>query len=364
MVAIRDRCAGIAQYGLEKHTVLIDGLIMRTAAPPRDMQDRLRPLLWNQHYRHWGFTILVMCDLRGYAVWTSAALMSDEQTAAKGAGVVLWQRDVRADFGTDVGYLSDSLYSFNLKGDARARRVLHMYSMGPATLKAAKQLAFDASGRVPAAIQAQARQALFTSRYVSQLRAVVENRNRLMRTWGVLGAGAVFRGRLFSARGVGRYMPAPTMIVECVAFLLNRRMHLGEPLRAPDWRPRALLVGNEPPPRDFVCGYPDFNVDEEIVNRGQLQYRIPNLRNKLLGEPKRKKRRIDDEDDEDDGRDDDDYGVIEERGDYVYDVAKSDKPVELNARQQAVLEKRGKRPERFAVADDALARAEALRHAK
>lgn len=366
--AVRERCAGIAQYGLENYVIAIDGIIVRTAAPPRELQAQLRPLLWNAHYRHWGFTVLVMCDLRGMSVWTSSALMCDEQTAANDEGVKMWLRDMKSELGVDVGYLSDSLYSFNKVHEPSGEHVLHMWSMGPGTLKAVKRLAFDHDIEVPDDIRADAVQALYTSRYVAQLRAVEENHNRELRRFAILGNGAVFRGRLFSPRGVGKYMPTPTMIVDNIAFLVNRKQVLGKPLRAVGWRPKTLLLGGVPPPQDFKCGYPNFGAKTPMVNRSRMQKRIPEVLKQYLPQSKQtsanaKKTDSDDDDDEDDDFDDDDF-ILEERGDYVYDVLKRVAPVELTRRQRAVVENRGKKLERFAVADDALATAERAKRKK
>jgi hypothetical protein len=303
LVAIRDRCKGTAQYGLENHPILIDGIVVRIHAPPSELRDRLKSTLYNKHYRCWGYTVLVMCDLRpwnpsctqsstklsteipfienpfsnvrGLCVWTSPALQCDEQTGAKENKLALWLSSTRDMLHADVGYLTDSLYSFNHTKDKPGESVLHLWSIGPGTLAAVKSL-LSPESTAPAALKAEAMQTLYTSRNVAQLRAVVENRNRQMRMWSVLNAGAVFRGRLFSPRGVGMYMLTPTMLVENVAFVLNRH-HLNTPLRAADWRPLPLLWRGVAPAAGFKCFYPKFGYKTEMVNRSRMQSRLPKV---------------------------------------------------------------------------------------
>lgn len=363
LLEIKQRNAGIASHGLEEYALVVDGLILRAPAPPKHLQDGLRSLFWNGHYRHWGYTILVMCDLRGIGVWNSQPLMLDEQTAAIDQGVTAMLRDVRDDLDENVGILSDSLYAFNLIGDLQEKRVPHMFSVGPGTLDKLKILAFDTSARVPPAVRADAVQALYTSRAVAQLRAVVENRNRLFRTYGPLNQGAVFRGRVFARRGVGKYMPTPLMVVDCVSFLLNRRMLLGRPLRAANWRPKPLTLVDTPAPADFRCHYPKFGSKYEIVNRNQLQYYVPKVFYSYFPKKTRKKKAsvVDDNGDESaetESDNDKDVHYKEVDDEMVYDVTHANDPKWLTTRQQAALENRGKKPERFRVDDDALATAE------
>jgi hypothetical protein len=360
LVAIRDRCKGIAQYGLENYPILIDGIVVRIHAPPRELRDRLKSTLYNKHYRCWGYTVLVMCDLRGMCVWTSPALQCDEQTGAKENKdkLALWLSSTRDMLHADVGYLTDSLYSFNHTKDKPGESVLHLWSIGPGTLAAVKSL-LSAESTAPAALKAEALQTLYTSRYVAQLRAVVENRNRQMRMWGVLNAGAVFRGRLFSPRGVGMYMLTPTMLVENVAFVLNRH-HLNTPLRAADWRPQPLLWRGVAPAAGFKCFYPKFGYKTEMVNRSRMQSRLPKVAREFVPQSKRRKAKV--ESDEDESVSEDEFD--DEIGDYMYIKPKNASKVELNERQAALVDKNGRKPERFKVADDALRAAEALKRRK
>jgi hypothetical protein len=356
LVAIRERCKGVAQYGLEDYAIIVDGLIVRTHAPPPELRNRLKSTLYNQHYRHWGYTVLVMCDLRGMAVWTSPALQCDEQTGAKDAEISLWLSRTHELLGVDVGILTDSLYSFNLVDQPAAERILHQWSLGPGTLKACKALVRSDS-KAPKQIKADAMQALFTTRYVATLRVPVENRNRDMRLWGPLTQGAVFRGRLFSPKGIGKYMLTPTNVVENVAFIVNRRL-LIKPLRAADWRPAPLQWRGQSPPDDFKCFYPTFGYETEMINRSRMQKRLPAIAAKFVQGYRKSKKAEDDDDD------DDDDNLIEEKGDFVYLKPKSNVKVTLSARQSAILERGDRQRERFSVADNALRAAELAKRRK
>jgi hypothetical protein len=356
LAAIRERCKGIAQYGLEDYAIIVDGIIVRTQAPPVELRDKLKGTLYNKHYRHWGYTVLVMCDLRGMAVWTSPALQCDEQTGAKDEEVALWLSRTHELLGVDVGILTDSLYSFNLVDQPADERVLHQWSLGPGTLKACKALVGPDS-KAPKQIRADAMQALFTTRYVATVRVPVENRNRRMRLWGPLTQGAVLRSRLFSPKGIGKYMLTPTNIVENVAFIVNRQL-LIKPLRAASWRPAPLQWRGQSPPDGFKCFYPNFGHKTEMVNRSRMQKRLPAIARMYVPSYSKSKKA---EDDDDDDEDDD---LIEEKGDYVYLKPKSTVKVTLSARQAAILDRSGRQRERFSEADNALRAAELAKRRK
>jgi hypothetical protein len=234
--------------------------------------------------------------------------------------------------------------------------VLHQWSLGPGTLKACKALV-GADSKAPKQIKADAMQALFTTRYVAMVRVPVENRNRRMRLWGPLTQGAVLRSRLFSPKGIGKYMLTPTNIVENVAFIVNRQL-LIKPLRAANWRPAPLQWRGQSPPDGFKCFYPNFGHKTEMVNRSRMQKRLPAIaRMYVPGYSKSKKAEDDDDDDEDDD-------LIEEKGDYVYLKPKSTVKVTLSARQTAILDRGGRQRERFSEADNALRAAELAKRRK
>jgi hypothetical protein len=355
LVAIRNRCAGIASHGLEDYAILIDGMILRTPAPPKHLRAALKGTMFNAHYRHWGYTILVMCDLRGMTVWTSPALACDEQTGANDVGLRLWLAQTRELLDANVGYLTDSLYQFNLVDDPREERILHQWSVGPGTLNALKALVSKDS-TAPPEIKADAMQSLWTTRLVSELRASIENHNREFREYGPLKQGEVFRGRLFSPNGVGKYMLTPTNIVENIAFVVNQRL-LEKPLRPPGWRPKEPVWGGVPAPAEFKCGYPNFGFKDEMVNRGRMQYRLPKLAERYVPGYKKKKEADDDDSDEDDD-------MIEEKGDYVYMKPKTTVKVQLTKRQAARLERSAKPEHYFAADESGLRAAEATKHGR
>jgi hypothetical protein len=134
-------------------------------------------------------------------------------------------------------------------------------------------------------------QSLWTTRYVGEMRASIENHNLDFRHFGPLTQGEVFRGRLFSPNGVGKYMLTPTNIVENIAFIVNQQL-LEKPLRAPGWRPKEPVWGGVPAPADFKCGYPNFGFKAEMVNRGRMQHLSRNSPSSTCPATRRRRRRM------------------------------------------------------------------------
>jgi hypothetical protein len=333
------RCRGVGLYGLENYCLAMDGMVFRIGAPPKSLQCALKGTLWNAHYSHWGYTVLDVCDLFGYSVWVSQPLKMSESEAVSEAGVRVWLQDVTAELKNDFGVLTDSLYALNLVTTPKEKRVPHMFSIGLRTLARLKFLAFDEEHAIPDAIREQALQALFTTRYVGKLRAVVENRNRQLRCWAILGGGTVFRSRLFRKAGIGKYAPEPLHVVAAVSFMLNRRLMMEKPLRASDWRPGPLAWRGRAPPDDFKCGYPNFGSDKEMVNKSVLQMQIQKVAGQYGFKSKRKPAVDDDESvtDVDNWSELDGIETVERHGMIYSNVGKS-KDVKLTERQRKVLE--------------------------
>jgi hypothetical protein len=333
------RCRGVGLYGLENYCLAMDGMVFRIGAPPKSLQSALKGTLWNAHYSHWGYTVLDVCDLFGYSVWVSQPLKMSESEAVSEAGVRVWLQDVTAELKNDFGVLTDSLYALNLVTTPKDKRVPHMFSIGPRTLARLKYLAFDETHEIPDEIREQALQALFTTRYVGKLRAVVENRNRQLRCWAILGGGTVFRSRLFRKAGIGKYAPEPLHVVAAVSFMLNRRLMMEKPLRASDWRPGPLAWRGRAPPDDFKCGYPNFGSDKEMVNKSVLQMQIQKVAGQYGFKSKRKPAVDDDESvtDVDNWSELDGIETVERHGMIYSNVGKS-KDVKLTERQRKVLE--------------------------
>lgn len=352
--AIAARCKDVAQYGLENYCLAMDGMVFRIGAPPKAQQSALKSTLWNSHYSHWGYTVLDVCDLFGYGVWVSQPLKMSESEAVGKEGVRLWLQNASKTLKGDFGVLTDSLYALNLVDTPKEERVNHMFSIGPRTLARLKFLAFDASTTIPDDIRKQALQALFTTRYVGKLRAVVENRNRQFRCWAIVGGGTVFRSKLFRKKGVGKYAPLPEHVVAAVSFFLNRRLAMVKPLRAPMWRPSALLWRGESPAADFKCFYPDFGSGKEMVNKSVLQMQIQRVASQYGYKSKRSKNDADDESatDVDNWSELDGIETVEKNGMIFSNVGKS-KAIQLNPRQLKLLEggERSKKPFRDASAE-------------
>jgi hypothetical protein len=336
---IVERCRGVGLYGLENYCLAMDGMVFRIGAPPKSLQSALKGTLWNAHYSHWGYTVLDVCDLFGYSVWVSQPLKMSESEAVSEAGVRVWLQDVTAELKNGFGVLTDSLYALNLVNTPKEKRVPHMFSIGPRTLARLKFLAFDEAHEIPDDIREQALQALFTTRYVGKLRAVVENRNRQLRCWAILGGGTVFRSRLFRKAGIGKYAPEPLHVVAAVSFMLNRRLMMEKPLRASDWRPGPLAWRGHVPPDDFRCGYPNFGSDKEMVNKSVLQMQIQKVAGQYGYKSKRKTAVDDDESvtDVDNWSELDGVETVERHGMIYSNVGKS-KDIKLTERQRKVLE--------------------------
>lgn len=324
-VNIAARCKDVGQYGLENYCLAMDGMVFRIGAPPKTQQNALKGTLWNSHYSCWGYTVLDVCDLFGFGVLVSQPLKMSESAAVGNAGVRLWLQETQAILKGDFGVLTDSLYAINLKDSPKEDRVHHMYSIGPRTLARLKFLAFDATATIPDDIRKSALQALYTTRYVGKLRAVVENRNRQLRCWAVVGGGTVFRSKLFRKKGVGKYAPLPEHAMAAVSFFLNRRLAMVKALRAPDWRPSPLLWRDAAPPAGFKCFYPDFESGKEMVNKSLLQSAIQKQATKFGYKSKRAKKEADDESitDIDNWSELDGVEMIEKNGMMYSNVGKS-----------------------------------------
>lgn len=266
----------IAQYGLERHVLCIDGLVFRMPAPPKQLQAQLKSMYWNGHYKCWGLTVLTMVNLRGQCVYVTEPTAASEKQLVKSEHIDVWLRDVRDEIGRDVGILTDSLYSFNRKGEDESKMIAHAFSVGPKTLKRLKILAFGAHDSDE--LRAQAKQALFSTRYVGQLRAVNENFNRQLRSWKTIGRSTAFRSKFFRLRGHSKYMPPPRSIVASVCFLVNRRMAARNALRPVNWRPKPLMLVDDGPPAGFKYGYGLFGGKEPIMNGHHLAARLLKLR--------------------------------------------------------------------------------------
>lgn len=274
----------LAEHGLQSAMICINGMCLRTRAPPAHRRGALNSTHYNGHYSCWGQTMLTMTGLDGTPLHVFGPTPASESSLVK----LLSVRELLLASGLPV--VTDSLYAFNtLKTEKSGEAaVKHFFTMGPKTLNKVKRIAFDESLRFTAVERRVAKQMLFTTRYLGQLRAVNENFNGRLRRFAILQSP--YRGQLFSElEKHSTYVAQPANIMKCIIFVVKNRMLFdGKRLRRPDWQPKPTTLADEPMPKNFVVGYPSI-AGSPVARNG---YHLSRIITKLWSErvPKSKKK--------------------------------------------------------------------------
>ena len=323
----------VAGHGLTSATVCIDGVCLRTRAPPARRHAELKSTHFNGHYNCWGQTMLTMTGLDGMPMHVFGPTPASESNMVN----VLNVRDLLLK--ANVPVVTDSLYAFNTLQTEKsgAKAVQHLFTIGPKTMHKLKFIAFDEKLDFSAEERRVAKQMLFTTRYLGQWRAVNENFNARLRRFSILQSP--YRGQLFSEKEKhSTYVVQPADIMKCIVFVVKFRMIVtNKRLRRVDWQPQSTTLKGELMPEDFVVGYPPIAGSPVPRNGYHLSKIITKLWSSRVRKGKKKSKARSEEPNEDDeaewSEESEDADVEQwavkgyvEKGDYMVDPVGTARP--------------------------------------
>lgn len=322
----------VAEHGLMSATVCIDGMCLRTRAPPARRHAELKSTHFNGHYNCWGQTMLTMTGLDGMPLHVFGPMPASESSMVK----LLDVRELLLE--ANVPVVTDSLYSFNTLQTEKsgAKAVRHLFTMGPKTLHKVKCIAFEETLDFSADERRVAKQMLFTTRHLGQWRAVNENFNARLRRFAILQSP--YRGQLFSDKEKHQtYVAQPADIMKCVVFLVKYRMIVDKKrLRPTNWHPEPTTLKGEPMPQDFELGYPSIAGSPIPRNGFHLSKIISKLWSSRVkkGKKSKSKRTVSNDDKEAESSDESEDGDVQqwavkgyvEQGDFFVDPVGTKKP--------------------------------------